>query len=486
MTGQATRIGPVSRNNWFEISNEGWRRMNAGRPLGSLLKEGIQNSFDEEVTQVSVTIGEHEITIEDDAPRGFVREHLVYTVFLSGKEDSPTKRGRKGRGLKELISAMDSAIVDTIGRTVVFDEAGRHVAENDRRQGTQLTLRRRSTAAEVHVAVTQLSLIIPPKHLTLTVNDRRIKPPRLYLSLWNCLLETVVVRHGVERITELPTRVDLYHPRRGEAPQLYEMGIPVEPINVPWHVDVQQRVPLADHRDAATDHYKMTLKSLLLEGLMSGDWLNRKELRDGWVEEVIGRQMISDRALEQYVARVFPRGALLGGAERINDRARQLGGTVVDTSAMARGVYSALVRVMEPAEDYVHRREREFNERPVDPSPVQRRFAFFVRYLGERLLGRRLSVVFVRKEPTLDGLVEDAAFDADTGVLKFNVLGKVDFANPLTPATLGILFHELAHHFVAEHDQRFVEHLQNIAGRAAALLAGMDAASLARLLENED
>ncbi len=476
----------MSRNNWFEISNEGWRRMNAGRPLGALLKEGIQNCFDEDVTEVSVVVGDHEICIEDDAPRGFAQEALVYTVFLTDKEDSPTKRGRKGRGLKELISAMESAIVDTIGRTVVFDEAGRHVAENDRPRGTRLTLRRRSTAAEVQVAVAQLSLIIPPKGITLLVNGKRIKPPRLYLSLWNCLLETVVIRHGVERITELPTRVDLYHPRRGEAAQLFEMGIPVEPLNVPWHVDVQQRVPLADHRDAATDHYKMILKSLLLEGLMGGDWLNRKELREGWVEEVISRQMISDRALEQYVARVFPRGSLLGGAERINDRARQLGGTVVEATAMSRGLYSALTRVMEPAEAFVHRREREFNERPVDPTPEQRRFAFFVRYLGERLLGRRLQVVFVRKEPTLDGLVEDAAFDATTGVLKFNILGKVEYGNPLSPTTLGILFHELAHHFVAEHDQRFIEHLQTLAGRAASLLAGMDAASLARLLENED
>lgn len=476
----------MSRNNWFEISNEGWRRMNAGRPLGSLLKEGIQNSFDEDVSEVTVEIGTHEILIEDDAPRGFAQEELVYTVFLSDKEDSPTKRGRKGRGLKELISAMDSAVVDTIGRTVVFDEAGRHTAQNDRRHGTRLTLRRRSTPAEVHVAAAQLALIIPPKDLTLTVNGHRIKPPRLYLSLWNCLLETVVIRRGMERITELPTRVDLYHPRRGESPQLFEMGIPVEPLNVPWHVDVQQRVPLADHRDAATDHYKMILKSLLLDGLMGGDWLNRKELREQWVDEVIGRQMISDRALEQYVARVFPRGSLLGGAERVNDRARQLGGAVVDVTAMSRGVYSALTRVLERAEDFVHRREREFNERPVDPTPDQRRFAFFVRYLGERLLGRRLQVVFVRKEPTMDGLLEDAAFDASTGVVKFNIQGKVDYANPLSPTTLGILFHELAHHFVAEHDQRFIEHLQNIAGRAAALLASMDAASLARLLENTE
>lgn len=475
----------MSRNNWFEISNEGWRRMNAGRPLGSLLREGIQNSLDEEVTEVTVEIGPEAIVVEDDAPRGFPQEALVYTVFLTDKEDTPVKRGRKGRGLKELISAMDSAVVETIGRSIVFDEAGRHVVPNDRRRGTRITLRRRSTPEEVAQAVETLSLVIPPKGVTLKVNGRRVKKPRLYLVLWDCLLETVVIRDGVERITERPTRVELTHPRRGEKPHLFEMGIPVEPLSVPWHVDVQQRVPLADHREAATEHFKLLLKSLLLESLV-GQWLDRRDLRAEWVEEVIARQMVSDRALEQYVVQVFPRGALLGGAPRVNDRARQLGGTVVESSVMTIGLYSALTRVMERAEDFVHRREREFHEKPVEPSSEQRRFSFFVRYLGERLLGRRLRVVFVRKEPTLDGLVEDAAFEAATGVLKVNIIGKVDFANPLSPSTLGILFHELAHHFVAEHDQRFIEHLQNIAGRAASLLAGMDAASLARLLENED
>jgi hypothetical protein len=475
----------VSRNNWFEISNEGWRRMNAGRPLGSLLREGIQNSLDEEVSELTVEVGPEVIVIEDDAPGGFPQDALVYTVFLTDKEDSPTKRGRKGRGLKELISAMDSARVETIGRTIVFDESGRHSETNDRRRGTRISLWRPSTPEEVQAALQALSLVIPPGGVTLRVNGRRVKKPRLHLVLWDCQLETVLIQGGVERIIERSTRVELYHTRRGEQPHLFEMGIPVEPLGVPWHVDVQQRVPLADQREAATEHYKLLLKSLLLESLV-GQWLDRRDLRAEWVEEVIAKQMVSDRALEQYIVQVFPRGALLGGAPRVNDRARQLGGAVVDSTAMPRGLFSALTRVMERAEDFVHRREREFNEKPVEPDGAQRRFAFFVRYLGERLLGRRLQVVFVRKEPTMDGLVEDAAFDAATGVMKLNTMGKIDFSSPLSPSTLGVIFHELAHHFVAEHDQRFIEHLQNIAGRAASLLASMDPASLSRLLENED
>ena len=33
--------------NWFEIDNNGWKRMNAGRPPYELVKELIQNVLDE-------------------------------------------------------------------------------------------------------------------------------------------------------------------------------------------------------------------------------------------------------------------------------------------------------------------------------------------------------------------------------------------------------------------------------------------------------
>ena len=94
---------------------------------------------------------------------------------------------------------------------------------------------------------------IAPPGVELVINGRAVRPPRLKASLEGFVLETVELHRGVERYTERATRVDLYLPRLGEAPHLFELRLPVEPHHLPWHVDVQQRLPLAAERDVTRE-----------------------------------------------------------------------------------------------------------------------------------------------------------------------------------------------------------------------------------------
>src|SRR5438552_10995581 len=103
---------------WFELSEDGWRRENRARPLGQLLREALQNAFDQRAAHVSVQLTDRGATVEDDAPAGLRRDEYAFTVFLGQKDTPPTWRGRKGRGLKELIAAADTAEVETVGRTI--------------------------------------------------------------------------------------------------------------------------------------------------------------------------------------------------------------------------------------------------------------------------------------------------------------------------------------------------------------------------------
>lgn len=459
-----------TRSAWFEIADDGWRRLSAARPLGRLLLEALQNAFDERATRVSVELSASEIVVEDDAAVGIPDERLIYTIFLSDKPDDPTRRGRMGRGLKELIASMERAKVETAGRTVEFGPEGRRTYPNERARGTRLVLSRELEPRELEEAQSLLRSCIPPPGLGLRVDGRSVRRPRALLTLGSCHLETVRVEGGIERAAMSSTGVSIYLPRRGEQTYLYEMGLPVEAWNVPWHVDVAQRVPLGEGRDSVPDRYKLAVKALLLEAMIH-NYLDKRDLRADWVHEVIAGASLSPALLDAYVSRVFPRGSVLGGTSRANDRARQLGAHIVDASTISHGAYLTLTRALETADDYVRRRAAEFGGDEVEPDATQRAFADAVRWLARTIAGRVVRVRFFARDPSDAGLLEDAVTNVDAREISFNVRGPLRFDDLLEPGTLGVVLHELAHLETPEHDHRFIDRLQYLAGKASRLFA---------------
>ncbi|WNG44513.1 ATP-binding protein [Archangium minus] len=452
------------RAEWFELSEEGWRRSNRARPLGQLVREALQNAFDQNASRVKVRLAEDEVRIEDDAPAGLARDEFAFTVFLGEKDTPPTWRGRKGRGLKEMIAASDHAEVETVGRTLVFDHTGRHVKPNTRLVGTCLRLFRRTSVSEREEAVGLLRLTIPPPGVELIINGRTVRTPRVKESLEDCVLETVELHRGVERYVERATRVDLYHPRPGETPHLFELGLPVEPHHLPWHVDVQQRIPLAAERDAARDAYKRTLAAILLESLAPE--LNRQELSGAWVTEVLSHFTLSEDALEAYVAKVLPPRAVLSVDARTDDRARQLGAKVVDLRGMPLTALEQLETIVESADAYVERMEGPPRDVLVNPGPRAERFVGMVRCLSRELIGREVRVEFFERKVRDPSAHVDAEYDRERRVLRVNMRGQVRLDDPLAPQTLGIVLHELAHEAGDEHDFAFIDKLESFAGRA--------------------
>ncbi|HYO68909.1 MAG TPA: ATP-binding protein [Archangium sp.] len=452
------------RSEWFELSEEGWRRSNRARPLGQLVREALQNAFDQGARRVKARLEEDEVRIEDDAPAGLARDEFAFTVFLGEKDTPPTWRGRKGRGLKEMIAASDRAEVETVGRTLVFDDTGRHVKANTRRVGTCLRLFRHTSARERDEAVQLLRLTIAPPGVELLINGRTVRPPRAKDSLEDCPLETVELHRGVERYVERGTRVDLYYPRPGETPHLYELGLPVEPHHLPWHVDVQQRIPLAAERDAARDPYKRTLAAIILESLAPE--LSRQELSGAWVTEVLAHFTLGEEALGAYVDKVLPPRAVLSVGPRMDDRARQLGAKVVDLRGMPQAALEQLETVVEAADAYVERMEGPPRDVVVRPGARAERLVGVVRCLSKELTGREVGVEFFERKVRDERAHVEAEYDRERRVLRVNMKGRVRLEDPLEPRTLGIILHELAHEAGDEHDFAFIDRLEGFAGKA--------------------
>ena len=131
--------------NRFEISAIGMKMLHEGRPLWQLVKELIANCFDEEISLCSVSIntvgkGIIEVIVEDDG-QGFIDIEDSWTLMKpTSKRSNPNVRGRFNIGEKELISVSRNAIIETVGKSVIFDlKGGRKVKNNKRENGTIIT-----------------------------------------------------------------------------------------------------------------------------------------------------------------------------------------------------------------------------------------------------------------------------------------------------------------------------------------------------------
>ena len=136
----------MKKNNWFEVDKNGLRELQAGKPKHYILRELIQNAFDEPITECRATLkynkGKTTIKIDDDSPIGFRDLKDSYTLFKhTYKRKNPEKRGRFNVGEKQAFSICESARVETTKGTIIFDKKGRRKSSKKTEKGTKGTER---------------------------------------------------------------------------------------------------------------------------------------------------------------------------------------------------------------------------------------------------------------------------------------------------------------------------------------------------------
>ena len=94
-------------NNWFDVDKAGLAKLMAGRPKAFIVFELLQNAWDQNITEVDVTIESvpgtrnAQIAVIDDAPDGFADLRDAYTLFAeSRKKANAEQRGRFNLGEK--------------------------------------------------------------------------------------------------------------------------------------------------------------------------------------------------------------------------------------------------------------------------------------------------------------------------------------------------------------------------------------------------
>ena len=480
---------PTKRNESstvFAADPEGWREQNAGRPAAHLLRELVQNVFDEAATGLSVELGSDSngarFLVADNVPGGIRDERLIWTLFLSDKKDEPTKRGRMGRGLKELIAVADETLIRTQNAPALLFERvrGKWKRSNPKRHRTEVgTVVQGNVKAwkarDVRAAIEYLMRMRPPEGLAFSVNGERVerKPAT---ETYQLKLPTVVYElepdGRVERQRTCTTTVELFEELDDEgkpASWVYEMGVPVEPIDFPLSIDVAQRIPLREKRDTMTDPYRRELFAKLVDVRLP--LMTPSQLRDNFVLTAAAASEHLSETTKRTISEAWTEGRayatnpdtfrqatgmhieavnLRALPESIRDLTREVG---VDVRAVMDNIKSAACREIPRDEE----------------SLTQRTFAVVWEHIAIGVR-RPCRIVLMKGKPS-----SVASFDRDSkplATLRVYVdnLHQTFTNTPLSAEALGLLIHELAHWTPHEHGHGFDFHsdAEDVGGAVAA------------------
>lgn len=370
-------------NNLYEIDEDSWNERQQERNLYEVVREPIQNSMDTGSNiKVQVNYDDNSIVVEDFDEEGVHDLGNFYTLFEGTKAGDPEKRGRFGRGTKELVGASDDVVISSTGGAVRFDvEQGSRTEyeEAKRDEGTVVYASNPEWGEEDLDEVKEfVERIMPEKGMEIELEDDRgyesvigyEEPDTLY----NSVLETA---NGEERETEVEVR----RTEEGKG-GIYEMGIPVTwSEDFPFTFNIQQTVQMAEQRqDVDSDYRREVLHSLLREEM---DFLQDSELTETYVtENLIKSETLPEEREIEYLERRFelPVDSLVVSSfSKYDDKAEQSGYEVLETSDFDSNVSSLMNRnLMTTKELAEHLQDSDKVDKNIEPNEVQQRFLDFV------------------------------------------------------------------------------------------------------------
>lgn len=470
--------------NRFEVSTEGMALLHDGRPLWSLVKELVANAWDEpSVTRCEVDIQPSErglikVTAYDNGS-GFTNIEDSYTLFApTPKQRNAEVRGRFNLGEKELISIARDATIETVGHTVVFPSSGgKKVRTNKRTSGTLITVTLQGRKDQIEPTITKLRSFLPPVGMTYTVNGVRIKDRKPFCGKVAKLPTILASAPGQPiRRTERNTKMYLYTPVGGVKAQIYEMGIPIQKIDMPYDVNIMQKVPLPPNRDVVSPKY---LQAVFAETLvatihtLSGDeasasWVktaveDRNRTSDATVKAVMEERFGEKVMISQPFDKDANESAFVAGYDLINGRS---------LSPVERDRYKENgLQTTAKFSSHTDQAPELTLLKPKDITPDMEKVGRYAQWLSEKLLGFKCGIGWYKGGNKYLACYSKAAGESAIGTMVFNIsrLRKGFFTNAPTSDQTSLILHELAHQNGSEERAHGVEYVNTLTDLAANL-----------------
>jgi hypothetical protein len=337
---------------WLEVDVDGLRKTLSRKGKVWALHELIQNSWDAEATRVDVTLtrpknGTSTLTCIDDAPGGFANLTHAHTLFAeSDKKNKATKRGRFSAGDKYVLALMRQATVTSTTGQIVFQSNGQRKTHDEKRTevGSEFKGVLNMTDEDYDDMMSKVFAIIPPANIPTFINGQQVAFRKPVHTFKVKLPTELADDAGILRSRKRETIVNLYAAQDGEKATLYEMGIPVVPVdeNLRWHVDIGQKVPLNIERDNVTPSYLRDVYNAVLAEKVNE--LSEEEASAAWITTAMESPKASKETLQGVITKRFGSGAVRRdySDKGSNREAQSQDRKVVERAAFPKAVWENL------------------------------------------------------------------------------------------------------------------------------------------------
>ena len=295
---------------WFEVDRAGLRKLLEQRGVGFILTELVANAWDAPgTTHVEVTLEAQDgsprakVHVADDSPGGFTRLEHAWTLFAeSERKADPLSRGRWDIGEKLVLSMCEWAeIISTTGG-VRFDVEGRHTLRRRTERGSTFTGMLRLTHGQADELAETARMLIAPAEIAYTFNGETVFTPQQQHAFETQLATETADEGGVLRRSRRIGRVEV-HTAADTGAWLYELGIPVVATELPWTVNVLQKVPLTLDRTNVAPGFLRDLRVALLAQM--AQQIPEAHLAAPWVKEACASPQAEPQAVATVLTRRF-------------------------------------------------------------------------------------------------------------------------------------------------------------------------------------
>jgi len=450
---------------WFTVSKEGLKQLQKGKAKTFVISELSQNAFDEDITTCKINItrkgNKSRVSVEDDNPIGFRDITHSYTLFADTyKRRNPEKRGRFNLGEKQVIAICDFAKVKTTKGTVLFDENGRTELPDKTEKGSIITVEFETTPKEHEELIKHTEKLIQPDNIKFIVNGKEM-PKKKVFKQYTTSLDTEILKDGQMVPQFRKTKVNLLE-HNGQPSYIYEMGIPIVEIDTPWHVDVQQKIPLGVDRETVRpafiqDVYAETLNvthDIITTEQSSEIWV-RTASKDKRVQKQTLKSILQKRFGDKFLSRnPFDRNA--------NQDAIAGGYNVINGSELSKEEWQRIRElnlIKSTTEKFGHKGLEEQVGEPIEEGTDLDRWRNFCRKCAKEFQGNDINVKYVK----CTGTPVRADYGGHELRFNLNLLPK-RFFKRITEENIDLLIHELAHERGNHAEENYYREITRLAG----------------------